>query len=148
MILLPQRRVELRCFLQVRRVSCQRFEKSLWSSFMNSLSFAASAISGLVLLGIGFIGLTGMPAQPVEQLTILLEPTGHGSAVDTIYMAAITIVGGWLVLFVWARLAAAAAMLLVLSKIMMQYGLLALALTILLCVVIAGAITLRMRQQE
>lgn len=115
---------------------------------MNSLSFAASAISGLVLLGIGFIGLTGMPAQPVEQLTILLEPTGHGSAVDTIYMAAITIVGGWLVLFVWARLAAAAAMLLVLSKIMMQYGLLALALTILLCVVIAGAITLRMRQQE
>lgn len=115
---------------------------------MNSLSFAASAISGLVLLGIGFIGLTGMPARPIEQLTILLEPTGYGHKVDTAYLIAISITGGWLVLFVWARLAATMAMFLVLSKIMLEYGLLALVLTVLLCGLIVGAIALHQHEEE
>lgn len=115
---------------------------------MNSLSFAASAISGLVFFGIGFIGLTGMPAHPIEQLTVLLEPTGYGHKVDTAYLVAISITGAWLILFIWARLAATIAMILVLSKIMLEYGLLALAVTVLLCGLIAGAIVLRQHEQE
>ncbi|WP_439156240.1 hypothetical protein [Yoonia sp.] len=115
---------------------------------MNLLSFAASTISGLLLCGIGLIGLTDMPARPVSQLTVLLEPTGFGKKADTAYLAAISFVGVWLVLSVWARLAAMAGMVLILSKIVLHHGMLALALTIALCVLVAAAIALRTRGSE
>lgn len=113
---------------------------------MHFLSYVASAISGLVLCGIGFIGLTDMPAQPVDQLTILLEPTDYGSRFDTAYLAAISLAGGWLILYFQARIAAATAMILILFKIVIQHGVTALALTIVLCALIATSVVLRVRE--
>lgn len=115
---------------------------------MKLVSFVASTLSGLILCGIGFIGLTDMPARPVSQLTILLEPTGFGKTVDTAYLTAVSFVGGWLILSVWARLAAITGMILILFKIMQQHGLLALGLTIALCLLVTASIALHARDSE
>lgn len=103
---------------------------------MYYVSLSASTIAGLILLGIGFIGLSGMPAKPIDRLTILMEPTGFGATFDTIYLATLMLNGFWMIMFFWARAAAIFATTAILTKILIVNGLLALALALLLCVVV------------
>jgi hypothetical protein len=68
---------------------------------------------GCVLLTIGLSGLFGVFLQPIAEISFLLEPMGFGPYYDRLYWNGLTVVGFWLVLFFYARLAALTAICLI-----------------------------------
>lgn len=68
---------------------------------------------GSVLLTIGLSGLFGVFLQPIAEISFLLEPMGFSPYYDRLYWYALTVVGSWLVLFFYARLAALTAICLI-----------------------------------
>ena len=100
------------------------------------MSYVACSFAGLVLFAISLIGIYDLPSRPAEALTVLLEPTGFGSFFDMVYLWSLMFLGIWLVLFVFVRIASGLALVLVLFKILVTNGWLALAVTISLCVLL------------
>lgn len=113
---------------------------------MNFLLYVAGTLAGLILFGIGFIGLSGMPVKPVSHLTILLEPTGLSEVVDTLYLQAFVVLGVWLLLSYWVRLAAFCAIIVILSKILLLHGWLPMTLTSGLCLLLSAVIAARVKK--
>lgn len=96
---------------------------------MQYISYPVCAIAGLLLFGIGFIGATDLPAQPISSLTILLEPLGAGPKMDMIYWEALMVLGFWITLCYWVRVPAGIALCLVIGKIAVVKGVLPLLAT-------------------
>ena len=84
---------------------------------MEYCAYICASIAGLVLFCIGIIGLSGAPFALSPSVSVLLEPLGRGAQLDTIYYAALIVLGIWLVLYMQARLAALLALVLVLVKV-------------------------------
>lgn len=81
--------------------------------FYYQVSQGISIFVGCVLLTIGLSGIFGVFLQPIAEISFLIEPMGLGPDHDRIYWNALTIVGFWLVLFFYARLAALTAIILI-----------------------------------
>ncbi len=76
----------------------------------------AATLVGCVLLAIGASGAVGAHLYPMESISFLVRPTELGAAFDHRYWVALSAVGLWLVLFVFPRSAAIAALILILVK--------------------------------
>lgn len=76
----------------------------------------ASTFVGCVLFAIGLAGMAAVPLYPIDSISFLVQPTGLGPAFDQYYWIASMVVGLWLVLFVFARLAALAGIILIVGK--------------------------------
>ncbi|PRY78134.1 hypothetical protein CLV80_10497 [Yoonia maritima] len=109
---------------------------------MNYVSYIACTISGLILCAISFIGIYNIPASPIASLTILLEPSGFGPLFDANYFKGLMVIGFWLILFVWARAAAGAALAMVLFKMIVINGWVPLTITVALCLLLTFVVTI------
>ncbi|MEL6167577.1 MAG: hypothetical protein AAFR35_02720 [Pseudomonadota bacterium] len=113
------------------------------NEFRENIEVALSMMAGLLLFFLAVIDLSGMPAKPVESLTILLEPTGLGNTWDTAFFIGLGFLGVWLTLGFFIRTAASLALGLILTKILLVKGLLAFGLTVGICVMISVLLCLR-----
>lgn len=59
---------------------------------------------------------------PMQDLSFLLQPTEFGAQFDRAYALTLMCSGIWLILFVWARVAAIAALLLIVAKYAIMRG--------------------------
>jgi|GEM_PF-3261731 len=108
---------------------------------MNYVSYIACTLAGLILCAISFVGLYNIPAQPIETLTILLEPMGYGANLDNGYLWVLMLLGVWLLLFFWVRVASGIALGLVLLKIIVLNGWVPIAITIGICILLTLVVT-------
>lgn len=86
------------------------------------LSQTASFFVGCVLFVIGLTSSMGLVPQPISELSFLTLPTDMAPKYDQFYWNTLTLVGVWLVLFVYVRLAAIAAIALISVKIALLNG--------------------------
>ncbi len=93
------------------------------------ISYYISLVTGLILFGIGMIGVARIPANPIEQITILLEPMGFGPSVDNAYWLGLASIGVWLSLWVYVRIPAILALAMIFFKIAHFEGFIPEALT-------------------
>lgn len=84
--------------------------------FWQFLSQWSATIAGLSCFAIGFAGYFGAHLDPISQLSFLLVPTELGGMFDKGYWFALSAIGVWLVALLFVRLAAAAALALVVGK--------------------------------
>jgi hypothetical protein len=84
--------------------------------FLFQLSQVVSMFVGCVFLTIGLCGLFGVLIRPIAEISFLIEPLGTGPYHDQLYWNAMIFVGVWLILFLWVRLAAIAAIVLIAFK--------------------------------
>lgn len=84
----------------------------------------AATFVGCVLFSIGLAGLVGAPLYPIDSISYLVKPTALGPDFDLQYWMVSMVVGLWLVLFVWARFAAIAGIVLIVGKWAILRGLL------------------------
>ena len=80
------------------------------------ISQTFASLVGCVLFIIGIIGIMGGNLYPVQSISFLARGTEQGAKFDQLYWAALILVGIWLILFVYARLAAGTAIILILTK--------------------------------
>ena len=80
------------------------------------LSQTASIFVGCVLFIIGLTSSMGVVLQPISELSFLTTPTDMAPKYDQLYWNTLTLVGIWLVIFVYVRLAAIAAIALISVK--------------------------------
>ncbi len=109
---------------------------------MKFVPYAASTLAGLILFGLGIIGQYHIPAQPIDALTVLLEPTSFGVKFDDFYYFVLSAVGIWLVLYVLPRAASGIALVLVLSKMALIKGWIPVGTTVALCLLLTLIISL------
>lgn len=107
------------------------------------LSYALGVFVGLILFVIGAIGTTGMEAEPIEALTILLEPLGFGATIDNIYWLMLSALGFWITLGLYVRAPAVISICLILVKIVILGGVVPLSLTIVLCLTVSVLMMLK-----
>ncbi|MFU8824251.1 hypothetical protein [Yoonia sp.] len=81
----------------------------------------SASLAGLILFTLGVLGLSGMPFAVSPAVTVLLQPLGWESFYDTAYYIAFVLLGFWLVLCVYVRIAGLLALALVFFKIMVVY---------------------------
>lgn len=87
--------------------------RALSEKFRYQVSQGIAMFVGCVLLTIGLSGLFGVFLQPIAEISFLLEPMGFSPYYEQLYLYALTVVGSWLVLFFYARLAALTAICLI-----------------------------------
>ncbi|WP_322891397.1 MULTISPECIES: hypothetical protein [unclassified Yoonia] len=85
---------------------------------MDYFANTCASVAGLLLFCIGVIGLSGMPFAENPTITVLFQPLGQSERLNQAYYLALILVGIWLVLYIQARFAALAALVLVLLKVL------------------------------
>lgn len=80
-------------------------------------AYICASVAGLLLFCIGLIGISGATFALSPAVTVLLQPLGYGDRYDLFYYIAMIVLGVWLVLYLYARLAAILALALILAKI-------------------------------
>lgn len=65
-----------------------------------------SIFVGCLLTAIGLSGYFGVFLHPIAEISFLIEPMGLGPNHDRLYWNILMIVGMWLILCFWVRLAA------------------------------------------
>lgn len=80
------------------------------------ISQFASIFVGSLLFIIGLCGTFGVFIRPIAEISFLIEPLGLAPHYDELYWYACIFVGVWLVLFLWIRIAAIAAIALIIFK--------------------------------
>ncbi len=89
-------------------------------SHLNQVRFlvsqAIATLVGCVLLAIGVSGALGTELEPIASISFLVEHTKLGPQFNHYYWVSLAIVGGWLVVFVFVRLAASIAIFMIISK--------------------------------
>lgn len=112
------------------------------------ISYYVSLATGLILFGIGIIGVARIPANPIEQITILLEPMGFGDAVDNAYWLGLAAIGVWLSIWVHVRIPAILALVMIIFKIAHFEGVIPEALTGVLSVLLIIVLLQRKQNQH
>ncbi|MGJ8686830.1 MAG: hypothetical protein ACSHWQ_05075 [Spongiibacteraceae bacterium] len=87
------------------------------------ISKTISTVVGLVLFLIGLSGVTSLFLQPIEQISFLLTPLEVPAFYNQLYWQALILVGIWLTIFYFARIAATIAIALISGKWLMLNGL-------------------------
>ena len=64
---------------------------------------------GCLLLAVGLSCSFQVFLQPIAEISFLIEPMGFDPYYDKVYCNSLAVIGIWLVLFFWVRLAAIAA---------------------------------------
>lgn len=82
----------------------------------------AATIAGLTFFAIGFAGYFGAQIDPISQITFLILPTELGAVFDRWYWFILGATGVWLVTFMFVRLAAVVALILVFAKFAILKG--------------------------
>ncbi len=108
-----------------------------------ALAFWLSLCAGLLLFGLAVIGFFQIEAQPIEALTILLEPLGMGPNLDQAFHIVMGILGAWLTLGFYTRAAATLALGLILTKVLFIKGVIALSVTIVVCAMVATIVAIK-----
>jgi len=91
-------------------------EESPLEKLKTFVAQSAAALVGIVLMAIGVSGRLGLPLYPVEDISFLMQPMPLGDAVNGYYWLLLALVGFWLILFVYPRLASAVAIALIAFK--------------------------------
>ena len=90
--------------------------RTTYRELSSQVSKGISLFVGFLLLAIGVSGSLGVFLQPIAEISFLIEPMGFGPYYDQLYWKMLTVVGIWLILFFWARLAAISAIWLIAFK--------------------------------
>jgi len=88
-------------------------EESIIEKIKTLMAQTAATLAGAVLLAIGLSGRMGLPLYPVDNISFLMQPMPLSAAINHIYWTTLAIVGIWLILYVFVRLAAAVALALI-----------------------------------
>jgi hypothetical protein len=88
-------------------------EESLFEKIKVLFAQSAATLCGVVLFAIGFCGRMGIPLYPVQNISFLTQPMPLSATINNAYWTALAIVGIWLTLYFFVRLAAALALALI-----------------------------------
>ena len=90
----------------------RKFQKEL----QYQISQVIATLVGLVLVTIGLSGALDVALYPIQEISFLLEPMTQSPFYDRLYWITLATVGLWLVVLIWARPAALAAIILIAFK--------------------------------
>lgn len=86
------------------------------------ISKTISILVGLVLFVVGLSAATGLVLQPISQISFLVTPMDVPAFYNQLYWQALSLVGIWLTMFYFARIAAAIAIALISGKWLILNG--------------------------